>query len=180
MPRSFFGNMLIALQTSISTKTLTAVANVTSSSVTASVSGGRGTYSYLWISSGIGCTIINPTAATTTFIGASVIGNTSVYCAVTDTITGNTLNTPSCNITWTAIPITSMTFTLDGVPFINNETRTAGTNHSIEINSASVIPPGATYSPISLGRSTPGTSSLTSFGTGNYKGSFTSPVLTLV
>jgi hypothetical protein len=178
MPRSFFGNMLIALQTSISTKTLSAVANVTTTSVTASVSGGRGTYSYLWISSGIGCTIINPTAATTTFTGASVVGNTSVYCAVTDTITGNTLNTPSCNITWTAIPITSMTFTLNGDPFTNDETRTAGTNYSIEI--ISVTPLGATYSPISLGRSTTGTSSLTSFGTGNYKGSFTSPVLTLV
>ena len=180
MSRAFFGNILTALQTSLSATTLSAVANATTSSVNAIVSGGTGTYTYLWVSSGVGCTITNPNAVTTTFTGASVAGNTSVYCAVTDTITGNTLNTPSCNITWTAIPITSMTFTLDGVPFINNETRTAGTNHSIEINSASVIPPGATYSPISLGRSTPGTSSLTSFGTGNYKGSFTSPVLTLV
>jgi hypothetical protein len=180
MPRSFFGNMLIALQTSISTTTLSSTANATTSSVTASVSGGRGTYTYLWVSSGIGCTIINPNAATTTFIGASVIGKTSVYCSVTDTTTGNTLNTPLCNITWTAIPITSMTFTLDGVPFINDETRSVGTNHIIEINSLSVTPLGATYSPISLGRSTQGTSSLTSFGRGNYQGSFTSPILTLV
>lgn len=39
MPRSFFGNMLIALQTSISTTTLSSTANATTSSVTASVSG---------------------------------------------------------------------------------------------------------------------------------------------
>lgn len=178
MPRSFFGNMLMALQTSISTTTLSATANATTSSVTASVSGGRGTYTYLWVSSGVGCTIINPTAATTTFTGASLVGNTSVYCAVTDTTTGNTLNTPSCNITWRAIPITSMTFTLDGVLFSSAQTRNAGTTHSIEIGS--VTPIGATYSPISLSRSMVGTSSLTSFGTGNYQGSFTSPVLTLV
>lgn len=62
--------------------------------------------------------------------------------------------------------------------FSSAQTRNAGTNHSIEIGS--VTPIGATYSPISLSRSIVGTSSLTSFGTGNYQGSFTSPVLTLV
>lgn len=178
MSRSFFGNMLIALQTSLSATTLSAVANATTSSITASVSGGSGTYTYLWVSSGIGCTITSPTAATTTFTGASLVGNTSVYCAVTDTITGNTLNTPSCTIVWTAISITAMTFTLDGVAFTSAQTITAGTNHSIEISS--VTPIGATYSPISLSRSIAGTSSLTSSGTGNYQGSFTSPVLTLI
>ena len=102
---AFFGNMLIALRTSISATTLSAVANATTSSVTASVSGGRGVYTYLWTSSGTGCTITSPTAATTTFTGSSTAGSTSVYCAITDTITGNTLNTPTCGITWTAIPV---------------------------------------------------------------------------
>ena len=97
---AFFGNMLIALQTSISATTLSAVANATTSSVTASVSGGRGTYTYLWVSSGTGCTITSPTASVTTFTGSSVIGTTSVYCIVTDIITGNTLNTDTCAITW--------------------------------------------------------------------------------
>ena len=105
MSKTFFGIVLIALQTSVSPTTLSAVANATTSSVTANVSGGRGIYTYLWVSSGTGCTITSPTAATTTFTGSSVTGNTSVYCAITDTITGNTLNTDSCTITWTSIPV---------------------------------------------------------------------------
>jgi len=99
---AFFGNMLISLKTGISATTLSSVANATTSSITASVSGGRGTYTYLWVSSGTGCTITTPSAATTTFTGSSVTGNTSIYCAITDTITGNTLITPTCTITWTA------------------------------------------------------------------------------
>lgn len=100
---AFFGNMLIALKVSISATTLSAVANATTSSLTASVSGGRGTYTYLWVSSGTGCTITSATASVTTFTGSSVAGTTNVYCAITDTITGNTLNTDTCSVTWTAI-----------------------------------------------------------------------------
>jgi hypothetical protein len=319
---AFFGNMLIALRTGISATTLSAVANATTSSLTASVSGGRGTYTYSWVLSGVGCTITSPTAATTTFTGSSVTGNTSVYCAITDTITGNTLNTPTCDITWTAIPtpqnvvisggpvtfngaaraytltgtpaspapsgtpssfvdagtyvyptnisitpgsgytlgsvtgsftispatisgtttnptltfngsqqsavvitsvspagatytgsltasgtnagtytssitgtgnytgsvsggtltisrlsISSMSFTLNGASFTGAQSRTAGTSYTIAVSS--VIPSGASYSPTSLTASTTGTYSLTSSGTGNYQGSFTSPVLTL-
>jgi hypothetical protein len=252
---AFFGNMLISLKTGISATTLSAVANATTSSLTASVSGGRGTYTYSWVSSGIGCTITSPTAATTTFTGSSVTGNTSVYCAITDTITGNTLITPTCTITWTAIPvpvtqnvvigggpvtfngaaraytltgtpdspapsgtpssfvnagtyvyptnisitpgsgytlgsvtgsftisrlsISSMSFTLNGASFTGAQSRTAGTSYTIAVLSSSVNPSLATYSPASLTASTAGSYSLTSSGTGNYQGSFTSPVLTL-
>jgi hypothetical protein len=97
---AFFGNMMIALKVNISATTLSSIANATTSSITASVSGGRGAYTYLWTSSGTGCTITSPAASTTTFTGSSVIGTTSVYCIVTDIITGNTLNTPACDITW--------------------------------------------------------------------------------
>ena len=322
---AFFGNMLIALKVSISATTLSAVANATTSSLTASVSGGRGTYTYLWVSSGTGCTITSPTASATTFTGSSVAGTTSVYCAITDTITGNTLNTDTCSITWTAIPtpqnvvigggpviysggarsytltgtpatpapsgtpssftnvgtyvyptnitsitpgsgytlgsvtgsftispatitgtpssasfvydgtlksatvitnvlpagatysgsltasgtnagtytssitgngnytgtvnggtltisritIGSMSFTLNGVAFTTAQSRTAGTSYTIAVSSSSVSPAAATYSPSSLVASTAGTYSLTSSGTGNYSGSFSSPVLTL-
>lgn len=322
MSKTFFGIVLIALQTSVSPTTLSAVANATTSSVTANVSGGRGVYTYLWVSSGTGCTITSPTASTTTFTGSSVAGNTSIYCAVTDTITGNTLNTDTCTITWTAVPISqsvvisgvvtyntlaqsytltgtpaspaptgnppqfinagtyvyptnitsitpgsgytlgsvtgnfvinrasisgttanptltfngssqsapvitgvlpagatysgnvnasgtnagsytssitgtgnytgtinggtltisrlsisSMSFTLNGVAFTTPQSRTAGTTYTIAVSS--VNPSGATYSPSSLSRSTAGSYSLTSSGTGNYQGSFTSPVLTI-
>jgi hypothetical protein len=116
---AFFGNMLISLKTGISATTLSAVANATTSSVTASVSGGRGTYTYSWVLSGVSCTITSPTAATTTFTGSSVTGNTSVYCAITDTTTGNTLITPTCTITWTAIPI-SQSVVISGGPVVYN------------------------------------------------------------
>jgi hypothetical protein len=102
----FFGNILIALQTSISPTTLSAVANTTTSPISASVSGGRGVYTYLWIQSGTSCTINSLTSATTTFTGSGVAGTTIVYCRPTDTITGNMLETNSCTITWTAVPIT--------------------------------------------------------------------------
>ena len=118
MSKTFNGILMISLQTSISSTSLSAVANATTSSVTANVSGGRGVYTYLWVSSGTGCTITSPTAATTTFTGSSVAGNTSIYCAVTDTITGNTLNTDSCTITWTAVPI-SQSVVISGVVTYN-------------------------------------------------------------
>jgi|LakMenEpi03Aug12_release.lakeMendotaPanAssembly.Ray.scaffolds.fasta_scaffold19834_5 hypothetical protein len=102
----FFGNILIALQTSISPTTLSAVANTTTSPISASVSGGRGVYTYLWIQSGTTCTITSLTGASTTFTGSGVAGTTTVYCQPTDTITGNMLETNSCTITWTAVPIT--------------------------------------------------------------------------
>jgi hypothetical protein len=119
MSKTFNGILMISLQISISPTTLSAVANATTSSVTANVSGGRGVYTYLWVSSGIGCTITSPTAAVTTFTGSSVAGNTSIYCAVTDTITGNTLNTDTCTITWTAVPI-SQSVVISGGPVTYN------------------------------------------------------------
>lgn len=108
---AFFGNMLIALKNSISATTLSALNNATTSSITASVSGGRGTYTYLWVQSGTSCTITSSTAATTTFTGSSVSGTTTVYCAIRDTLTGNTLNTDNCTITWTTPTPISVTIT---------------------------------------------------------------------
>ena len=135
---AFFGNMLIALRTSISVTTLSAVANATTSSVTASVSGGRGVYTYLWNSSGTGCTITSPTAATTTFTGSSTAGSTSVYCAITDTITGNTLNTPTCGITWTAVPV-SQNVVIGGGPVTYN---TLARSYTLTGTPATPVPTG--------------------------------------
>lgn len=247
----FFGNMMIALRTGISANTLSAVANASTSSITAVASGGRGTYTYVWSQSGTNCTITSSTSVATTFTGSGVAGTTTVFCNIRDTITGNTLNTPDCVITWTAVPvnqnvvisgtvtfnggsqaytltgtpvspaptgtpstfidagtytyptnitsitpgsgytlgtvsgsfvinrasITDMSFTLNGAAFTTAQSRTAGTSYTIAVSS--VTPSGATYSPPSTTVSTAGSYSLTSSGTGNYQGSFTSPVLTL-
>lgn len=161
---------MIALRTGISTTTLSLANNATTSSVTASVSGGRGTYTYLWSQSGTTCTITSSTSATTTFTGSGVSGTTTVYCNIKDTVTGNTLNTDTCTITWTTptTPITAMTFSVPA-SFIYNGVST-GT-----ISVTSVTPPAATYSPTSqtFGPAV-GTYSMTSSGTGSYTGTYTS------
>ena len=168
--------MLISLKNGISSTTLSAVNNATTTSITASVSGGRGTYTYLWVQSGTACTITSSTAASTTFTGTGVSGTTNVYCAIKDTITGNTLNTDTCVITWTTptIPITAMTFNVPA-SFVYNGTST-GT-----ISVASVTPAGATYSPTSqvFGPAV-GTYSMTTSGTGSYTGTYTSGTFRIV
>lgn len=122
--------MMIALRTGISATTITAVGNATTSSITAGAGGGRGTYTYLWSQSGTSCTITSSTSASTTFTGSGVAGTTTVFCNIRDTITGNTLNTNSCIITWTAVAVNqnvaisgtltfnggSQAFTLTGTP----------------------------------------------------------------
>ena len=168
---------MIALRTGISATTLSAVGNATTSSISASVSGGRGTYTYLWSQSGTSCTITSSTSAATTFTGSGVAGTTNVFCNIRDTITGNTLNTDTCVITWSAvptIPITAMTFSVPS-SFVFNGTST-GT-----ISVASVTPVGATYSPSSqvFGPAV-GTYSMTTSGTGNYTGTYTSGTFRIV
>jgi hypothetical protein len=252
MSRAFFGNMMIALRTSISATTLTAVGNATTSSITATVLGGRGVYTYLWIKSGTNCTINSSTSVTTTFTGSGVAGTTTVYCQPTDTITGNTLNTSSCTITWTAVPvsqnvaisgfvtyntlaqsytltgtpatpaptgnppqfinaatyvyptnitsitpgsgytlgtvtgsfvinralITAMSFSLNSVGFTSRQYRSAGASYTIAVSGTT--PSVATKSPVSRTESTANNYTLTSVGTGNYQGSFTSQILSLI
>jgi len=102
---AFFGNMMIALKTSISSTATSAAKNGNTDIINASVTGGRGTYSYLWnvVDPSFGVTPFAPSLISTYFYqsGPSYTDcSTNVYCAVTDNITGNTLNTPNCTITW--------------------------------------------------------------------------------
>ena len=170
---AFFGNMMIALRNSISSTTLSAEADGTTSSITATVSGGRGTYTYLWKKSGTACTITTPTAASTTFTGSSVLGTTTVYCETTDEITGNMLITPSCTITWSRMTISgtavSFTVTANG----SEQSRTVITN---------VLPSGATYSGSVIARgTTAGTYTTSITGTlPNYRGTVNGGTLTIL
>jgi hypothetical protein len=170
---AFFGNMMIALRTSISSRTLSAEANDTTSSITATVSGGRGTYTYLWIKSGTACTITTPTAASTTFTGSSVVGTTTVYCEITDTITRNMLRTPSCTITWSRITIsgTAVNFTVTANGSV--QSRTVITN---------VQPSGATFSGSVIASGTlPNTYTTSITGTlPNYRGTVQGGTLTIL
>jgi len=172
---AFFGNMLIALRADISATTLSAVANATTSSLTATASGGRGIYTYLWASSGTGCTITSPTASATTFTGSSVAGTTNVYCAIKDTTTGNTLNTSTCAITWT--PLTAINSVTWSIP---SATTSAYNGATQSVTVSSVDPLAATYSTTTTTATNAGSiASTTITGTGNYAGTFTSPNLTI-
>jgi hypothetical protein len=327
MSRAFYGNSMIAiLSANVSSTTLSASNNSNTSTISASAVGGRETFNYLWEQSGTVCTIAFPSAASTYFTGSGTTGTTTVYCNVIDTITGNTLNTDNCVITWiivsqnvvisgtvtynaaaqaytltgtpaspapsgspttftdagtyiyptnitsitpgsgyalgtitgsfvinkatisgtaanssvtyngaqqsatvitnvlpaavitsgsftgsvtasginattytssitgtgnyqgtvlggnftiTPASITAMTFTLNGSPFTVAQDGTAGTNYTIAVGSATSAVPGATFSPSSRTESTAGSYTLTSNGTNNYQGSFTSPTLTI-
>jgi large repetitive protein len=90
---------------------------------------------------------------------------------------GYTLGTVSGSFVINRLTITAMSFTLNGVAFTSNQTGTAGTTYTIAVSS--VTPSGATYSPTSVAYSTAGAYSLSSSGTGNYTGTFTSPTLTI-
>jgi hypothetical protein len=97
----FFGSVITSIISTISPEVISISNNLTTSTVAASVSGGTGTYSYLWQQSGTMCTINTPTSVSTTFTGSSVNGTTKVYCYITDSKLGTTFSTPVCNITWT-------------------------------------------------------------------------------
>uniref|UniRef100_A0A6C0KX22 Ig-like domain-containing protein n=1 Tax=viral metagenome TaxID=1070528 RepID=A0A6C0KX22_9ZZZZ len=91
---------------------------------------------------------------------------------------GYTLGSVSGSFTINPASITAMSFTLNGVAFTSNQTGTAGTTYTIAVSS--VTPAGASYSPSSVAYSTAGAYSLSSSGTGNYTGTFTSPTLTII
>jgi hypothetical protein len=90
---------------------------------------------------------------------------------------GYTLGSVSGSFVINRASITAMSFTLNGVAFTTNQTGTAGTTYTIAVSS--VTPAGASYSPSSVAYSTAGAYSLSSSGTGNYTGTFTSPTLTI-
>jgi hypothetical protein len=117
-----------------------------------------------------------PSGTPSTFINAG----TYVYPTNITSITpgsGYTLGAVTGSFVISRATITAMSFTLNGVAFTTNQSRTAGTSYTIAVSS--VTPAGATYSPTSTTVSTAGSYSLTAAGTSNYQGSFTSPVLTL-
>jgi hypothetical protein len=174
----FFGLVMSSLITDISTTSTTLVSSSTTAAITASATNTNGgTLTYSWQKAGTTCTTNTPAVASTTFTGSSTAGTTTVYCNINNSLTGVTASTPLCTITWTAIPITAMSFTLNGAAFTTAQSGTAGTSYTIAVSSTT--PSTATNSPVILTVSTAGAYSLTSVGTGNYTGSFTSPTLTI-
>jgi hypothetical protein len=123
--------------------------------------------------------ITNVSPAGATYSGSLTASGTNAG-SYTSSITGTGNYTGSVSggtFTINRLSISSMSFTLNGASFTTAQSRTAGTTYTIAVSS--VNPSGASYSPTSLSASTAGSYSLTSSGTGNYQGSFTSPVLTI-
>ena len=101
----FFGIIMSSLQPAISSKSLTSRANASTSSVNvSSTSNNRGTLSYSWKRSGKASTINATSSYATTITGLDTTdGTTTIYCDITDSVTGVTTSTPESIITWTAV-----------------------------------------------------------------------------
>lgn len=98
----FFGIIMSSLQPQISSTSLTAAANASTSAINvSSTTNSRGTLSYSWQQSGTTCTISSPSAVSTSFQGSgTAAGSTIVYCNITDSVTLVTTSSPLCTITW--------------------------------------------------------------------------------
>jgi hypothetical protein len=101
----FFGIIMSSLQPAISSKSLTARANASTASVNvSSTANNRGTLSYSWKRSGKNSTIAFPGASTTYVQGLDTNeGSSTIYCDITDSVTGVTVSSPEAVITWTAV-----------------------------------------------------------------------------
>lgn len=101
----FFGIIMSSLQPQISSTSLTAAANASTSAINvSSTTNSRGTLSYSWQQSGTTCTIASPSAVSTSFQGSvTTAGSTIVYCNITDSVTRVTTSSPRCTITWSAV-----------------------------------------------------------------------------
>ena len=159
---SFFGIIMSSLQPAISTKSLSAKANASTSSINvSSTANKRGTLSYNWQRLGKLSRIDAYTSVETTFTSLEdSIGTTTTYCDITDSVTGVTTRSPESSVIWTEIDYQSIAisgtvtytgsakaYTLTGTPatpapsgtpstFIN-----AGTYYPINIT----ITPGSNY-----------------------------------
>jgi hypothetical protein len=116
----------------------------------------------------------NPAEATYSVTSGSLtvgpsIGSTSAVVTANGSYTGSAT---SPTITIIRATITAMSFTLNGTVFTTTQNRASGTSYTIAVGGTT--PAAATYSPSSTTFSTDGSRSLTSSGTGNYTGTFTS------
>jgi hypothetical protein len=112
------------------------------------------------------------TSSTTTATNAGSVASTTITG-----ISPYTGSFTSPTLTITPITITGMFFTLNGFSFTSNQTVTSGTNYIIAVSSTT--PSGGSVSPTSTTVSAAGNYQLISSGTGNYQGTFSSPVLTI-
>ena len=74
--------------------------------------------------------------------------------------------------------ITAMSFTLNTVAFTARQYRSVGSTYTIAVSAAT--PAAATYAPSSQSQSTAGNWQLSSLGSGNYTGTNTSQILSLI
>ncbi len=89
------------LQSTISTNSISASINATTSSIGVVVSNtGGGTITYSWEKTGSNSTINTPSAPVTTVTGGGVTGITNLFCNITNSVTGVTYSSPVCIISW--------------------------------------------------------------------------------
>ena len=85
MSRSFTGNVMSSLQSTISTSSVSLGISATTSSIGIIVSNtGGGTLTYSWQTTGNACTINTPSAPATTVVGGGLVGTTELFCNITN------------------------------------------------------------------------------------------------
>lgn len=118
----------------------------------------------------------NPAEATYSVTSGSLtvgpsIGSTSAVVTANGSYSGSAT---SPTITISRATITAMSFTLNGTVFTTTQNRSSGTSYTIAVGGTTPAAASSSISPSSTTFSTDGSRSLTSSGTGNYTGTFTS------
>ena len=176
MARAFSGNIMSSLETSLSLSTTSADRNSATTPILANVSNTRGsTLSYLWKITGNASNINSSRTGSTHVSGRGTAGKTKLFCEITDSLTGVTTISPTCEITWNpAIPVTSVTWS------IASATASAYNGSAQSVTVVSINPIGATYSLVTTPATNfGGIASTILTGTGIYEGSVTSPNITI-
>ena len=173
----FFGTLISNLETSISISGLSARRTAeTSTILVSSKNTGGAILSYLWQTTGNACTINSPSSSSTRVTGGGVSGKTQLFCKILNPITGVTISSPFCIITWDPPTL------INSVTWSINSATTSSYNGAAQSSTlVSIDPALSTYSTSTITATNAGSEATTTItGTGDYEGTFTSPNLTIV
>jgi hypothetical protein len=173
----FFGSLISLPDHEITTKNVSAKRTAVTSSISVnSKNTGGSILSYLWQTTGNACTIDTPSSSSTRVTGRGVSGKTQLFCKILNPVTGVTISSPICIITWDPPTL------INSVTWSNNSATTSTYNGAAQSPTVvSIVPTSATYSTSTISATNAGgVASTTITGTLDHEGTFTSPNLTIV
>jgi hypothetical protein len=173
----FFGSLISLPDHEITTKNVSAKRTAVTSSISViSKNTGGSILSYLWQTTGNVCTTDTPSSSSTRVTGGGVSGKTQLFCKILNPITGVTITTPICIITWDPPTL------IKSVNWSINSATTSTYNGAAQSPTVvSIDPTSTTYSTSTItATNAGGVASTTITGTLDHEGTFTSPNLTIV